>query len=152
MSYIGEYPIDVLIGGTGAGTFTANSVLIGNGTSIIGDVGLGINGDVLIGNTAGAPSWTGSPSVSGTVTAATGITSTLGDITSSAGDLVASTAAKGVVLGGGAKVVCGTGDPNAAVTAPQGSLYLNLAGSGAADRAWINTNGVTAWTAIVTVA
>jgi hypothetical protein len=85
-----------------------------------------------------------------TVTAGTGITATTGNITASTGDVVISTAAKGVVLGGGAKVVCGTGDPNTAVTAPKGSLYLRLDGSSSSTRAYINTDSATAWTAVTT--
>jgi hypothetical protein len=53
---------------------------------------------------------------------------------------------------GGCQVMSGTGDPNAAVTAPKGSLYLRTDGGGVNDRAYINTNAGTAWTAIVTVA
>ena len=49
-----------------------------------------------------------------------------------------------------AKVLCGNGDPNAVVTATQGSLYLRTDGSSTSTRAYINTNGGTAWTAITT--
>ena len=63
---------------------------------------------------------------------------------------MASAAGAGVVLGGGPKVVAGSGDPNTVVTAPLGSLYLNTAGSSTSDRAFINTNGATAWTAVTT--
>jgi len=92
----------------------------------------------------------GNVSASGTVTGGTGVTATTGNVTSSAGDLVASTAAKGVVLGGGAKVVCGTGDPNGSVTAPQGSLYLNLTGNSTSTRAFINSDSGTTWVAVTT--
>ena len=46
----------------------------------------------------------------------------------------------------------GTDSPNTALTAAKGSLYLRTDGSGVNDRAYINTDGSTAWTAIVTVA
>jgi hypothetical protein len=46
----------------------------------------------------------------------------------------------------------GSGTPNAVITAPKGSFYLNTAGTGVADRAYINTNGGTTWTAVTTVA
>jgi len=88
--------------------------------------------------------------IAGAVTTARAIVATTGDITSTAGNLVASTAGKGVVLGGGAKVVCGTGDPNGSVTAPQGSLYLNLTGSSGSTRAFINSNSATTWIAVTT--
>ena len=44
-------------GGTGATTFTANGVLYGNTTSAIGATAAGTTGQVLIGNTGAAPSW-----------------------------------------------------------------------------------------------
>lgn len=49
-------------------------------------------------------------------------------------------------------IYVGTGSPNGSLTAAQGSLYLNAGGSGVADRAFINTDGAMAWTAISTVA
>jgi hypothetical protein len=47
-------------------------------------------------------------------------------------------------------IYSGAGAPTLA--AAKGSLYLNTTGSGIADRAYINTNGSTTWTAISTVA
>lgn len=44
----------------------------------------------------------------------------------------------------------GSGAPT--VSAAKGSLYLRSDGSGTNDRAYINTNGSTTWTALVTVA
>jgi filamentous hemagglutinin len=99
-------------------------------------------GSVSAGTTVGAGT---------TITAGTGITSTLGNITSTAGNLVASAAGKGVVLGGGAKIVCGAGNPNGVVTAPVGSLYLNTTGSGVADRLFVNSDAATTWVAVTTV-
>jgi hypothetical protein len=49
---------------------------------------------------------------------------------------------------GGAMFFSGTGAPG--MVAPQGSLYMRLDGSGIADRAYVNTNGSTAWTNVVT--
>jgi hypothetical protein len=46
-------------------------------------------------------------------------------------------------------VYYGSGAPS--VSAAKGSLYLRSDGSGAADRAYINTDGGTTWTAIATV-
>lgn len=140
-----------------AGSVSASTTVTG-GTGIIATTGgvTASSGNIVatLGNiTASAgniAATLGSVAAGTTVTGGTGVVATTGNVTSSAGDLVASTAAKGVVLGGGAKVVCGTGDPNATVTAPKGSLYLNLGGSGAADRAWINTNSGTAWTNLIT--
>ena len=47
-------------------------------------------------------------------------------------------------------IYIGSGAPT--VSAAQGSLYLRSNGSGTTDRAYINTNGSTTWTAITTVA
>lgn len=44
----------------------------------------------------------------------------------------------------------GTGSPSTVVTAAQGSLYLRYDGSSTSTRAYINTDGVTAWTAVTT--
>jgi len=55
-------------------------------------------------------------------------------------------------VGQTASLIPFTGDPNGVLTAVKGSIAFNAAGSAANNRAWINTNGGTAWTAIVTVA
>jgi hypothetical protein len=49
--------LPVAAGGSGAVTFTANGVLYGNGTSPLGVTAAGVTGEVLVGNTGGAPSW-----------------------------------------------------------------------------------------------
>jgi hypothetical protein len=49
--------LDVGNGGTGATTLTANGVLYGSGTSAIAATAVGATGEVLVGNTGGAPSW-----------------------------------------------------------------------------------------------
>jgi len=50
----------------------------------------------------------------------------------------------------GAYLISGTGDPNTLVTAPQGSLYLNLTGSSSSTRLFVNSDGSTAWVAVTT--
>jgi hypothetical protein len=52
----------------------------------------------------------------------------------------------------GVKVISGAGTPNAVVTAAQGSLFLRTDGSSTSTRAYINTDGATAWTNLVTAA
>lgn len=47
-------------------------------------------------------------------------------------------------------VYYGSGTPNGVVKAAQGSLFLNYAGNSTSSRAYINTDGNTAWTAITT--
>lgn len=46
----------------------------------------------------------------------------------------------------------GTGDPNGALTAAQGSLFLRTDGSSGSTRAYVNTNGTTGWTNVTTAA
>jgi hypothetical protein len=65
--------VTVSQGGTGATTFTANNVLLGNGTSAFQVVAPGATGNVLVSN---GTTWTSSPSASGSaqafITMATG--------------------------------------------------------------------------------
>ena len=49
-----------------------------------------------------------------------------------------------------AYVLAGTGTPT--FTAPQGTVYINLTGSGIANRMFINTTGSTTWTSVTTAA
>jgi hypothetical protein len=62
--------------------------------------------------------------------------------TAGAGYKFSSTANFGVFFGSGAPTLA----------AAQGSLYLRSDGSGTGDRAYINTNGATTWTALTTAA
>jgi hypothetical protein len=50
----------------------------------------------------------------------------------------------------GASVLSGTGSPATVVTAAKGTLFLRLDGSSTSTRAYINTDGATAWAAITT--
>lgn len=56
----------------------------------------------------------------------------------------------GVSPGHRPSVLAGTGDPNTVVSARQGSLYLNVSGSGVGNRLWVNSNGGTTWVAVTT--
>ncbi len=66
-------------------------------------------------------------------------------------DLSFSTATKGIVFQEGPKIIAGSGAPSA-ITAPQGSLYLNVAGSSTSNRLYVNTDGGTTWTNVTTAA
>ena len=103
---------------------------------------------------------TGTVTVTGTFGAATSVTS-LAASTVAATSTVTARSASGLTAGGaagfigtnvaaGMGVYFGSGAPT--VAAAKGSLYLRSDGSGVADRAYINTNGSTTWTAISTVA
>jgi hypothetical protein len=78
--------LGVANGGTGATTFTANGVVYGNTTSALLVTAAGTTGQVLVGNTGGAPSWAtltgiGVTSFSGGTTGLTPNTATTGAIT-----------------------------------------------------------------------
>ena len=73
-------------GGTGASTFTANGVIYGNTTSALLATAAGTTGQVLVGNTGAAPSWStlsgiGVTSFSAGTTGLTPSTATTGAIT-----------------------------------------------------------------------
>ena len=98
---------------------------------------------------------TGAVTVTGTFGSATSIASlaATGTVTArSASGLTAGGAAGfiGTNVAAGMGIYFGSGAPT--VAAAKGSLYLRSDGSGVADRAYINTNGSTTWTAISTVA
>jgi hypothetical protein len=98
---------------------------------------------------------TGAVTVTGTFGAATSVTtlSATGNITAdSASGLVAGGASAFIAtnVAAGMGIYVGSGAPT--VAAAKGSLYLRSDGSGTADRAYINTNGSTTWTALTTAA
>jgi hypothetical protein len=55
-------------GGTGVGTLAQYGLVYGNGVNPVGVTGAGSTGQIFIGNTSAAPSWTSSPSISGSLT------------------------------------------------------------------------------------
>ncbi len=103
--------LPVASGGTGAATFTAHGVLIGEGTSPITATSAGLTGQLLQSNGASSdPTFTSSPSVPGSITAGTGITATTGNIAASAGNVTASgLVSAGTSMAAGTTVTAGTG-------------------------------------------
>ena len=97
----------VLIGATGANPafgalgvnsgLTAHGVLLGEGNSAIAATAVGATGTLLAGSTGADPAFTASPSVSGSVTAGTTLTATLGNITATNGNLVLGTAGNKII-------------------------------------------------------
>lgn len=85
-------PLTVANGGTGDTTLLNHGVLLGQGTSAVAAVAVGATGTLLAGATGANPAWTASPSVTGSFTAGTSITATLGNITATNGNLVLSAA------------------------------------------------------------
>ena len=132
---------------TGANTFT-DSQLLSSGSIILGSAtssGVRINrsgtnfefnrGDNLIGANTFQLAMTAYASASAHAATAIPAGGTTG-----AGFLFSSTANFGVFFGSGAP----------SLSAAKGSLYLRSDGSGAADRAYINTDGAATWTAVAT--
>ena len=89
--------------------------------------------------TATSVSFPVAASSTGTVTSVSGTAITAGG---AAGFLATSTASFGIFFGSGAPTV----------SAAKGSLYLRSDGTTTNDRAYINTNGATTWTALTTAA
>ncbi len=77
---------------------TNHAVLVGAGTTTITKLAVGATGQTLMGATAADPAWTGSPSFSGSVTAATTITATSGAITATNGNFVGTAVGTGILL------------------------------------------------------
>ncbi len=134
-------------GGTNATLTTTQALLIqtrvvANSTNAYGMV---VNAPSGAGTINGAALFVGSVATTGTV-AATGIITAKSATATTAGGLQAlgfgTTAALGIYYGSGAPTI----------SAAKGSIYIRSDGTGAADRAYINTDGGTTFTAIVTVA
>ena len=94
-----------------------------------------------IARTDAGNTFTGNQAVTGSVTAKSALAIPAAGA-GSAALLVSSTANFGIFFG--------SGSPNTALSAAKGSLYLRSDGGGVADRAYINTDGATAWTAVAT--
>lgn len=84
LSYALSVPVSVSNGGTGATSFTAHSVLLGQGTSAITALGAASNGQLIIGSTSADP-------VLATLTAGTGVS-----ITNGAGSITINAVGSGV--------------------------------------------------------
>lgn len=126
----------VLIGSTGADPafgalgvnsgLTAHGVLLGEGNSAIVATAVGATGQVLIGNTAADPSWTGSPVLSGSLTATT-VTATLGGFVSTNGNLALNTAGNKITIATGSNASVGISGAmtSGAVTVSNTSVTAN---------------------------
>ena len=66
---------------------TEHAIPVGLAGGNLFSLPLALTGETLMGATGADPSWTGSPSFSGAVTAGTGFTATLGDVAITSGDL-----------------------------------------------------------------
>lgn len=117
---LGGIPLTVANGGTGATSLTANGVLLGNGTSAITPITAGTNGQLLIGATGAAPSFS-------TLTLSGGLTQTPG------ANSLTLTAPPITITGSGITV---TGSP----VSLGGTVTLTVAAGGTP---WVNVTGTT---------
>ena len=79
--------LPVANGGTGLSTITDHGIMVGSGAGNVTPLAVGATGETVMGSTGADPTWTGSPSFSGTATGGTGLVATTGDVTVSAGNL-----------------------------------------------------------------
>jgi len=104
-------------------TSTAGALIAATATNVIGEIADVATGQVLMSGGVGViPAYSGSPSVSGSITAGTSITATLGNITATNGNLSLGTAGNKIVIATGSNASVGTssamsGNPGAVVVA-----------------------------------
>lgn len=90
---------DPVFGALGVNSsLTDHGVLVGGGLTAIDALAVGATGTLLAGATGADPAFTASPSVTGSMTAGTTLTATLGDITATNGNFVGSASGKGVLF------------------------------------------------------
>lgn len=153
--------------GAGAGVFTSLTVTPGpislTGTTTINtagtaatSIGNATSTTTILGTVNVNSTGAGATNINGAGTGAVTIGNATGNVTIPAGNLVLTNGdismnpAAAIQWRGLSSIFAGNGDPNTVVFAPQGSLFLRDDGSGTANRAYINTDGVSAWTAITT--
>lgn len=140
---------------TAAAVLTSGRIPMGDGARGLADTGAGTIGTSLAiaGATIGtnALAVTGTVAISGATTAASVSTTGIHAARSATATPAAASAVAGLVMGSAVVgIYWGTGDPDTALTAPKGSLYLRTDGSSSSTRAYINTDSSTAWTNLVT--
>ncbi len=127
----------------------AKTLTLGNitgATSVVVDVGTGA---LNLGTSATAHA----TNVGSTFAGATTVLNTpTGTYVAAANGVSISTAGRGVSLPGDVLILSGAGSPDTVVTAAAGSLFLRTDPAGATSRAYINTDGATAWTNITCAA
>jgi len=102
-----------IVTGNGTAAMTANAVtqhgvLIGGAANAASSLAVAATGTLLAGATGADPAFTASPSVTGSLTAGTTLTATLGAITATNGNLVLGTAGNKISITTGANASLGT--------------------------------------------
>lgn len=117
------------LSGLSLGT-TNHAVQVGNASGTLTSLAVGATGQGLVGNTGADASWTGSPSYSGSLTAAGNISSTSGSISTSAGNIISSAAVTaGTSISATTTITAGTGITSTTgnITATAGQLNAGTA-------------------------
>ncbi len=112
-------------------TVTAGDIVIATATNVIGSLADVATGQVLMSGGVGvAPAYSGSPSVSGSVTAGTGFTATTGNIVASTGNITSTlgSVSAGTTVTAGTGVTATTGN----IVASTGNITSTLGSVGAA--------------------
>jgi hypothetical protein len=100
VSAISSGSLSVARGGTGAGTFTTNGILYGNGTGALQATGAGTNGQFLVANASGVPTFV---TASGDVSVASSGAMTIGTGAVTSGKILDGTIAN-IDIGGSAAI------------------------------------------------
>jgi hypothetical protein len=141
----------ILNSGTANNTVLSSAGTVGSGSGayfrLYGQTAAGTPGDIdlVMGSSGNLRAY--SAGVASFSVSNLGLTTLCANINTTAGGSV-----NGVKFGSSGITGIFTGSGAPTVSAPKGALYLRTDGSGINDRAYINTNGGTTWTALVTVA
>lgn len=129
------FPLTVAHGGTGATTITANSLILGNGTSAFTALGAATNGQLPIGNSGNPPSLA-------TITAGAGIS-----VTNGAGTItIAASGSGGITTNVVSTNQTGSANNRYIFVSPGGALTISLPSSSAVgDRFIVDLDGATSW-------
>lgn len=102
-------------------------------------IATGGTGAVFIGNSTGNSSFTGNVSATGN------ITSSAGNLVATTGSVVISAATEGIVLPGPTKIINGAGAPANGLAVEVGDIYINTTAASATTRIYVAT-AAGAWT------
>lgn len=134
----------------GSGNLTAAS-----GGTILADAAGNIEvnssaGNILVGNDAVAQTVSINTGAAAKVTNIGSTNTTSSTVINAGSGLITMAGLVALNSAAGPQLLAGAGDPDTAVTAPQGSMFLRTDGSSTSTRMYINTDGSTAWTNVVT--
>lgn len=135
----------------GTGAQTINIAASGTGAKAINIGATGSADSIAIGSTTAGSTLVLNTPTSTPVVAANGLTATVGNLTTTNGNVVLSTAATFVQLPGPIKIMSGAGAPANGLAAEAGDMYINTTPAGATSRIYVAT-GAGAWTNVTCAA